>query len=65
MYPTGSHSLFSNTYFIILLTFIMTILTYYLAENRIRKMNGKKIVIILLILMGIVGIVSVPMRVIR
>jgi len=52
MYPTGSHSLFANIYFIILLTFVMTLLTYYIAEDRIRKMNGRKIVIILLILMG-------------
>jgi hypothetical protein len=31
-------------------------------ENRIRKIKGNKVVILLLVIMGVIGIVSIPLR---
>lgn len=61
-YPKGSESIFSNTYFIIALTFAASILSYFTVEDRIRKIKGWKVTIWLLLLMGVVGLISIPLR---
>lgn len=59
LYPHGSKSIFSNIHFIVGLSFAMSIITYFVAERPIRKMKNKKVVIVLLILMGGVGLASI------
>lgn len=54
-FPEGSNSIFANLYFLILLTGILSILTYFLVENPIRRRKSKKIVVILLIIMALMG----------
>jgi peptidoglycan/LPS O-acetylase OafA/YrhL len=61
-YPKGSTSVFANTFFIIFLTVVASLLSYFTVEDRIRKMKGRKIVVVLLVLMGVIGIISIPMR---
>ena len=61
-YPKGSSSIFSNTYFILFLTFAVSIACYFTVEDRIRKIKGNKVVIYLLVIMGVIGIVSIPLR---
>jgi len=58
LYPEGSKSIFSNLYFVILITVILSILTYYVVENPIRKIKTKKIAILLFVLILIVGSLS-------
>ena len=57
-YPPGSTSIFANTFFIVFLTFVLTIATYFFAEDPIRKMKGLKVVTILLLLMIVLGITT-------
>jgi peptidoglycan/LPS O-acetylase OafA/YrhL len=54
-YPQGSTSIFSNLYLIILITVLLSVLTYYFAENPIRKIKTKKIAILLFIVILIIG----------
>ena len=61
-YPKGSKSIFANTFFIIFLTVVLSVLSYFTVEDRIRKMKGRKIVVVLLVLMGVIGLISIPMR---
>jgi peptidoglycan/LPS O-acetylase OafA/YrhL len=61
-YPKGSSSIFANTFFIIFLTIVASIVGYFLVEDRVRKMKGRKIVVVLLVLMGVVGLASLPLR---
>ena len=56
LFPEGSTSLLGNMYFIILLSFILSMLTYYFVENQVRFRKEKKIVLILLIIMVILGL---------
>ena len=57
-FPAGSKSIFSNLYFVILITIVLSILTYRFVENPIRKKKSKKVVITLLIMMISLGIFS-------
>ncbi len=43
-------------YFIIFLSFLLSVFTYYFVENQIRFRREKKVVIILLIIMAILGL---------
>ena len=61
-YPKGSTSVFANTFFILFLTIVTSIVGYFTVEDRIRKLKGKKIVVVLLILMGVIGLMSIPLR---
>ena len=57
-FPPGSQSIFGNTFFVIFMTFVLTILTYFLAEDPIRKKKGTKIVIQLILLMIILATIA-------
>jgi peptidoglycan/LPS O-acetylase OafA/YrhL len=61
-FPEGSSSIFANTFFIVFLTFVLTIATYFIAEDRIRKIKGRKIVVVLLVLMLILGITTLNLK---
>ena len=56
LFPAGSTSLLGNMYFIIFLSFLLSVLTYYFVENQVRFRKEKKVVLILLIIMGILGL---------
>ncbi len=58
-FPAGSKSIFSNIYFVISITIVLSILTYHFIENPIRKKKSKKVVITLLITMISLGIFTV------
>jgi peptidoglycan/LPS O-acetylase OafA/YrhL len=58
-YPHGSKSIFSNMYFIVGSAFALSVLSYFIAENPVRKIKTKKVVIFLLILMACVGFGSI------
>ena len=57
-YPEGSKSIFANLYFVIFVTIVLSILTYYFVENPIRRRKSKKVVIVLLVLMITLGYYS-------
>lgn len=57
-YPQGSTSIFSNLYLIIAITVMLSVLTYYFVENPIRKIKTKKIAIVLLVLILLIGLFS-------
>jgi hypothetical protein len=56
LFPAGSTSLLGNMYFIIFLSFLLSVLTYYFVENQVRFRKEKKVVIILLVIMAILGL---------
>jgi len=55
LYPPGSTSIFSNLHFIIAITVIISILTYFFFENPVRRSKSKIFVIILLFFMLSIG----------
>ena len=55
LFPEGSTSIFANVYFMIGLTIVASILTYFIFENPIRKIKSRKIVIVLLFLIMLIG----------
>lgn len=57
-YPEGSTSIYSNVYFVLVMTVLLSILTYYFVERPIRKIKTKKIAILLFILILAVGTLS-------
>jgi peptidoglycan/LPS O-acetylase OafA/YrhL len=58
LYPPGSRSILSNIYFMIFLTVCLSIATYYLIENPIRKIKTKKIAIVLFVIIVLIGCLS-------
>jgi peptidoglycan/LPS O-acetylase OafA/YrhL len=58
LFPYGSTSIFSNTYFIVFLSIGLSVLTYYTVENPIRHIKGKRIVIVLFMIMIGIGLLS-------
>ena len=57
-YPEGSKSIYANLYFVILITIVLSIVTYYIVENPIRRRKSKKIVFFLLTFMIAMGCFS-------
>ncbi len=51
-FPYGSKSLWANSAFILLVVVVASVVTYFMAENPVRKMKGKKVAILLHILMA-------------
>jgi peptidoglycan/LPS O-acetylase OafA/YrhL len=62
MYPHGSTSIFSSMFFMVGLAFGLSILTYFLAENPIRKVKNNKIVFLLLALMVCIGLAAIQVN---
>lgn len=58
LFPPGSRSIFAKPETMIFLTFILSVLTYYLVEKNLRHKKSKKIVAILTICMIIIGSLS-------
>ncbi len=56
MYPEGSDSIFANTYFVLFSCLVLSTLTYYFVENKIRFRKERIVVFGLLFLMASVGI---------
>jgi peptidoglycan/LPS O-acetylase OafA/YrhL len=56
LFPAGSASLLGNMHFIISLSFLLSVLTYFFVENKVRFRKGKKVVIILLVIMAVLGL---------
>jgi peptidoglycan/LPS O-acetylase OafA/YrhL len=56
LYPLGSKSIFGNILFIVFLSVVLSIITYYLIENQLRFRKSKKVVISLVLAMLIIGI---------
>ena len=58
LYPPGSSSPLNNVFFILFITVLLSVGTYYIIENPIRKIKKKKIAILLLIIMLSIGLLS-------
>ena len=56
MYPEGSDSIFANTYFVLFVCLVLSTLTYFFVENKIRFRKERIVVFGLLFLMATVGI---------
>jgi peptidoglycan/LPS O-acetylase OafA/YrhL len=56
LYPSGSKSIFANTFFIVGLAVLLSVLTYHFVENKIRYRKTTKVVILLVIGMALVGL---------
>lgn len=55
-FPQGSGSILSKTWFIVILAFIMSIISYFIVENTMRFRKEKFIFVFLLVLMLIIGL---------
>lgn len=58
LYPPGSQSIFHNTYFVVFIAVVLSILTFYLVENRVRFKKKKSVVFKLLAMMALIGIIA-------
>ncbi len=56
MYPEGSDSIFANTYFVLFACLVLSTLTYYFVENKIRFRKEKIVVFGLVFLMVVVAL---------
>lgn len=55
LYPLGSDSVFANTYFLLGLALVFSIVTYYAVENKIRFRKEKTVVLTLVVMMVLIG----------
>ena len=55
LYPAGSGSIFADTYFLLALALVLSIVTYYAVENKIRFRKEKIVVLLLVGIMIIIG----------
>ena len=51
-YPYGSRSIWANSFFILFVVFVMSVGTYFVAENPVRNFKSKKWAILLLVCMA-------------
>lgn len=51
-YPYGSRSLWISNFFILSVVLVVSVATYFMAENQVRSIPGKKVAIALIILMA-------------
>jgi peptidoglycan/LPS O-acetylase OafA/YrhL len=51
-YPYGSRSLWASNFFILFVVLLVSVATYFMVENQVRNLKGKKVAIALLILMA-------------
>jgi len=56
LYPLGSKSIFGNILFIVFLSVVLSIITYYLIENKLRFRKSRKVVAALAFTMFIIGV---------
>lgn len=63
-YPKGSTSIFSDTLFILLLTVVLSILTYHFVENPVRRIKKNKVVVVLLLLALTLGAAGFALKII-
>ena len=61
-YPSGSTSIMSNLYFVVALSFVMAVLTYYFFENPLRLSKKKMVTIGLIIAMVVIGALAFTFR---
>lgn len=61
-YPLGSTSIFSNTFFIVAIAIILSLLSYYVIEDPFRKNKSKAVFLGLLIVMLLIGVTSFYIR---
>ena len=61
LFPYGSESIFANIIVVILISFVCSILTYFLIENKIRYHKSKKVTVFLILLMILIGFISLNM----
>ena len=59
LYPEGSDSILSQTWFIVLLSVMMSLLSYYFVENPLRFRKEKSVFVGLLLVMLLIGVASV------
>lgn len=58
VYPYGSTAVLAQTYVIVIIAFVMSVLSYYLVENTLRFRKEKAVLVGLLIVMGIIGVAA-------
>lgn len=63
LFPEGSDSILAQTWFVVLLSVVMSLLSYFLVENPIRFKKQKVIFVVLLMIMLLVGIGSILMHI--
>jgi peptidoglycan/LPS O-acetylase OafA/YrhL len=61
-YPSGSTSIFGNLYFIVVLSFLMAVLTFYFFENPLRLSKKNIVTIGLIVAMVLIGAGAFYMR---
>ena len=61
-YPSGSTSILSNLYFVVFLSFVLAVLTYYFFENPLRLSKKKVVTVGLIVAMVVIGALAFSFR---